>query len=113
MGYAPCEVDGWADRRRASGPVGPDAGAAPASCSPDGWHAVYIALDEAGRWQVFDASAAGLVLVETLTGHDDLVSQAQALALDYAREQAAYRAGRRDSCPLPRPQMVTATPRAA
>ena len=81
--------------------------------SPDGWHAVYIALDEAGRWQIFDASAAGLVLVETLTGHDDLVSQAEALALDYAREQAAYRAGRRDSCPLPRPQMVTATPRAA
>ena len=81
--------------------------------APDGWHAVYIALDEAGRWQIFDASAAGLGLVETLTGHDDLVDQAEALALDYAGEQAAYRAARRDSCPLPRPHIIAATPRAA
>ena len=74
--------------------------------APDGWHAVYIALDDRGRWQVFDASTTHLVLVETLTGHDDRIDQAQALAVDYAGEQAAYHAQRRELDPLPRPQIV-------
>jgi hypothetical protein len=81
--------------------------------APDGWHAVYVALDEAGRWQVFDASTTQLVLVETLTGHDDRIDQAQALAVDYASEQAIYHAGGRESDPLPRPQIVTPTQHAA
>jgi hypothetical protein len=78
-----------------------------------GWHPVYIALDEAGRWQVFDSSSAGLLLVETLCGHDDRIDQAQALALDYAGEQAAFHAGERESDPLPRAQVVSAPPQAA
>lgn len=81
--------------------------------APVGWHAVYIALDDGGRWQVFDASPARLVLVETLTGHDDRIDQAQALAVDYAGEQAAYHAGRRESDPLPRPPVITPGQRAA
>jgi hypothetical protein len=81
--------------------------------APDGWHAVYIALDDRGRWQLFDASTTQLGLVETLTGHDDLIDQAQALAVDYAGEQAAYHAQRRESDPLPRPQIVTPTKYAA
>jgi hypothetical protein len=81
--------------------------------APDGWHAVYITLEDGGRWQVFDASPTRLVLVETLAGHDDLLDQAEALAVDYAGEQAAYRAGCRESDPLPRPQIVTAAQHAA
>jgi hypothetical protein len=81
--------------------------------APDGWHAVYIALDDRGRWQVFDASTTHLVLVERLTGHDDLIDQAQALAVDYAGEQAAYHAGRRDLDPLPGPHVITPARRAA
>jgi hypothetical protein len=75
--------------------------------APDGCHAVYIELDERSRWQVFDASTTQLVLVETLPGHDDRIDQAEALAVDYAAEQTAYHAGRRESAPLPRPQVVT------
>ena len=81
--------------------------------APSGWHRVYIALDEAGRWQVIDSSPARLVLVETLCGHDDRIDQAQALALDYACEQAAFRAGEREFDPLPRAQVVSAPRRAA
>src|SRR4051812_8520348 len=81
--------------------------------APDGWHAVYIALDEAGRWQVFDASARQLGLVETLSGHDDRIDQAHALAVDYASEQTAYLAGGRESDPLLRLQIVRPTHRAA
>jgi hypothetical protein len=80
---------------------------------PDGWHAVYIALEAGGRWEVFDASGTGLVLVETLTGHDDRIDQADALAVDYAGEQAAYHSGRRESAPLQLPQIVAPAQRAA
>jgi DNA-binding response OmpR family regulator len=48
-----------------------------------------------------------IVLVETLTGHDDRIDQAEALALDYAAEQTAYHVGRRELAPLPRPLVVT------
>jgi len=81
--------------------------------APGGWHTVYIALDEVGRWQVFDASPAGFVLIETLVGHDDHIDQAQALAVDYAGEQAAFHAGERESDPLPRARVVAAPQRAA
>ena len=71
-------------------------------------------LDDGGRWQVFDASPTPrLVLVETLTGHDDRVDQAEALAVDYAGEQTAYLAGRRETAPLPRPQVIAPAQRAA
>jgi hypothetical protein len=81
--------------------------------APGEWHTVFIALDEAGRWQVFDSSPAGRVLVETLCGHDDRIDQAQALALDYAHEQAAFHTGEREFDPLPRAQIGSAPPRAA
>jgi hypothetical protein len=71
-----------------------------------GWRDVLVGRDETGRWQVFDAGGSQLMLVETLTGHDDRLDQARALARDYADQQAAYRDGRRDSDPLPRPRIV-------
>ena len=40
-------------------------------------------------------------MVETLTGHDDRLDQALALACDYAAEQQAYQDGRRESDPFP------------
>lgn len=43
-----------------------------------------------------------LTLVETLTGHDDRLLQAQALARDYADQQRAYHEGERETDPLPR-----------
>ena len=43
-----------------------------------------------------------VVHVETLTGFDDLLSQASALAVDYATEQQAYHDGERLEDPLPR-----------
>ena len=41
------------------------------------------------------------IVVETLTGHDDRLAQAEALARDYAAEQEAYHHGLRDNDPLP------------
>jgi hypothetical protein len=79
----------------------------------DGWHDVFVALDEGGRWQVLDLSSARLALVETLTGHDDRLRQAEALGRDYAREQAAYSSGRRTADPLPRPQILATASRPA
>ena len=81
--------------------------------APDEWHMVYIALDEVGRWQVFDTSPERIVLIETLTGHDDRIDQARALALDYAGEKAAFHAGERDSDPLAHPTPLPASVRAA
>src|SRR3954451_4174240 len=72
----------------------------------EGWHQLLAERDDAGRWQVFDAAGPRVVLVETLTGHDDRLAQAEALARDYASEQAAYHDGRRLSDPLPRPKLV-------
>jgi hypothetical protein len=74
----------------------------------DGWHDVLAGRDEAGRWQVLDAAGSQLALVETLTGHDDRLDQAQALARDYASQQVAYRDGLRRFDPLPRPQIIAA-----
>jgi hypothetical protein len=70
------------------------------------WHEVLVTRDPGGRWQVVDAAGSKIVVVETLTGHDDRLDQALALARDYAAEQRAYRDGCRDSDPLPRPATV-------
>lgn len=65
-----------------------------------------VTRDPSGRWQVVDAAGSNIVIVETLTGHDDRLDQALALARDYAAEQQAYQDGRRESDPLPRPSMT-------
>lgn len=62
---------------------------------------VLVVRDPAGRWQVLDRDAVHVTLVETLTGHDDRLDQAIALARDYADQQQAYHDGRRESDPLP------------
>jgi hypothetical protein len=59
------------------------------------------------RWQVLDAACSEIAVVETLTGHDDRLDQALALAREYAAEQRAYRDGRREFDPLPRPPTVS------
>src|SRR4051794_35805487 len=66
-------------------------------------HEVVVSRDAAGRWQVLDVTGPRIILVETLTGHDDRLDQAEALARDYADQQQAYHDGRRTD-PLPRPQ---------
>jgi len=66
-----------------------------------GWHEVLVDRDPGGRWQILDAAGSQLVVVETLTGHDDRLDQALALACDYAAEQQAYQDGRRESDPFP------------
>jgi hypothetical protein len=67
------------------------------------WHEVLVRRDAAGRWQVLDSGVPETVVVETLTGHDDRLDQALALARDYAAEQQAFRDGARESDPFPRP----------
>jgi hypothetical protein len=64
-------------------------------------HEVLVTRDPAGRWQVVDTAGSQVVVVETLTGHDDRLDQALALACDYAVEQQAYQDGRRASDPFP------------
>jgi hypothetical protein len=64
---------------------------------------VLVRRDAAGRWQVLDCAVLDTIVVETLTGHDDRLDQALALARDYAAEQQAFRDGTRESDPLPRP----------
>jgi hypothetical protein len=66
------------------------------------WHEIQVTRDPEGRWQVIDTAGSQLTLVETLPGHDDRLSQAQALARDYADQQRAYHAGEREGNPLPR-----------
>jgi hypothetical protein len=70
-------------------------------------HEVVVRRDAAGRWQVLDVNGPRMIVVETLTGHDDRLDQAEALARDYAEQQQAYRDGRRSN-PLPRPQAPSA-----
>ena len=67
-------------------------------------HVVLTRRTPEGRWQVLDRAAGDTLLVETLTGHDDRLAQAEALARDYAAEQQAYHDGDRLEDPLPRPQ---------
>lgn len=72
------------------------------------WHEVLVTRDPAGRWQVIDAAGSQVTLVETLTGHDDRLRQAEALARDYADQQRAYHAGERETDPRPRRPNTTA-----
>lgn len=58
-------------------------------------HVVLTARTPEGRWQILDRAASDTLVVETLTGHDDLLAQAEALALDYAAEQQVYHDGER------------------
>jgi hypothetical protein len=55
------------------------------------WHEVLATRDPFGRWQVVDTARSEIVVVETLTGHDDRLDQAIALARDYAAEHQADR----------------------
>jgi hypothetical protein len=65
-------------------------------------HDVLVLTTPAGRWRILDTTETTVVHVETLTGFDDLLSQATALAEDYAAEQQAYHDGERLEDPLPR-----------
>jgi hypothetical protein len=65
-------------------------------------HRVTVDRTPEGRWRVLDTAADLVIVVETLTGHDDREAQAQAVALDYAAEQQAFELGLRDHHPLPR-----------
>jgi hypothetical protein len=75
------------------------------------WHEVLVTRDACGRWQVIDSAGSESAIVETLTGHDDRLDQALALARDYAGQQQEYRNGRRESDPLPRLVWVDDAPR--
>src|SRR3954454_4712380 len=65
-------------------------------------HDVLVLTTPAGRWRILDTTETTVVHVETLTGHDDRLSQATALAEDYAAEQQAFHDGARLEAPLPR-----------
>jgi hypothetical protein len=67
----------------------------------DGPHDVVVSRDDAGRWQVIDSGARREIEIETLRGYDDRLGQAEALALDYAREQQAFAVGLREDPPFP------------
>jgi hypothetical protein len=57
-----------------------------------------------GRWRVVNAVEDDAIVVDTLTGHDDRLDQAAALARDYAAEQQGRHDGERLVDPLPKPQ---------
>ena len=65
-------------------------------------HLVSVDRTPEGRWRVLDTVADRVLVVETLTGHDDRQAQARAVALDYAAEQQAFQLGLREYHPLPR-----------
>lgn len=64
-------------------------------------HLVLVQRTPEGRWQVRDRAAGLTIVVETLSGHDDRLAQAEALARDYAAEQQAYHGGERLEDPVP------------
>ena len=65
-------------------------------------HRVTVGRTGEGRWCVLDPVKDCVIVVETLTGHDDRKAQAKALALAYAALQQAFQLGLRDHPPLPR-----------
>lgn len=65
-------------------------------------HDVVVLKTPADRWRVLDICDSAVIHVETLMGDDDRLSQATALADDYAAQQDAYHAGDRLDDPLPR-----------
>ena len=78
-------------------------------------HVVLTYRTPEGRWQVLDRAAGETLVVETLTGLDDRLAQAEALARDYAAEQQSYHDGDRLENPLsiPPPQTWEPQPWAA
>jgi hypothetical protein len=66
-------------------------------------HVVAVRRTREGRWRISDITDRETLIVEELTGSDDRLAQAEALARDYAGEQAAYHRGDRVEDPLPRP----------
>jgi hypothetical protein len=55
-------------------------------------HEVAVAIGSGGRWEVLDVVDGRVYLVvETLTGFDDGVPQAESLAYDYARHSRSSR----------------------
>ncbi|HEY6886117.1 MAG TPA: hypothetical protein VI300_00020 [Solirubrobacter sp.] len=73
--------------------------------SPDAetMHDIVVLRTDAGRWRVLDVDvdADTVVHVETLLGYDDRLSQATALALDYAHQMQLFLDGVRLEHPLP------------
>ncbi len=67
-------------------------------------HLVTAGRTSEGRWRVLDTANDTVIVVETLTGHDDRQAQARAVALDYAAEQQAFQLGVREHDPLPKPR---------
>ena len=65
-------------------------------------HLVTAGRTPEGRWRVLDTANDTVMVVETLTGHDDRQAQARAVALDYAAEQQAFQLGVREHDPLPK-----------
>ena len=65
-------------------------------------HLVSVRRTREGRWRISDITDRETIIVEELTGSDDRLAQAEALARDYASEQAAYHRGLRAENPLPR-----------
>jgi hypothetical protein len=65
-------------------------------------HRVLVQRTTEGRWRILDTDGQDPVVVETLTGHDDRLAQAEALARDYAAERQAHHDGERLDDPLPR-----------
>jgi hypothetical protein len=66
-------------------------------------HLVSVRRTREGRWRISDITDRETRIVEELAGIDDRLAQAEALARDYASEQAAYHRGDRLEDPLPRP----------
>ena len=64
-------------------------------------HEIFVLRSAAGRWRIVDADARAIVHVETLLGWDDRLSQAIAVARDYAEQRQAFLTGERETDPLP------------
>jgi hypothetical protein len=80
---------------------------------PDGQREVAVARDAAGRWLVADHGRDDTLVVEILTGHDDRLDQAIAVARDYVGQKQAYHDGRREDDPLLRSTVLDVAPSAA
>ena len=53
------------------------------------WHEMIVRKAPDGAWQVLDVSARETKLIESLTGVGDGRPEAEAIAVEYAREQRA------------------------
>jgi hypothetical protein len=92
----------------------PDSVTASYHAADGGEHIVAVERTPEGRWRVLDIADGSTVVVDTLTGHDDRLAQAETLARDHA-EQHDHHSGRRTDDPLPKRDDHTAdeTPWAA